>query len=201
MLGEFLNYYLDIVKGSRENTYKNYAALFVLLPKSGARIGEILALRWSDVDFETGTIHITRTVSGKGYMPPKSKNGIRKVPLDRGTLKLLSKYKIQQGKEKLLCGDGYNLRNLVFTRSNGQKVPYNTAYGAFSRLTKRSGLPYITIHGLRHTHATFLLRHGHSVNTVAERLGEDPKTIMDTYAHVLPGMQTEVVRTIERLCE
>ncbi|MGB9793236.1 MAG: tyrosine-type recombinase/integrase [Thermacetogeniaceae bacterium] len=66
---------------------------------------------------------------------------------------------------------------------------------------KEAGVPKITIHGLRHTHATFLLRHGHPVNLVAERLGNTPKTVMETYAHVLPSMQREAVKTIERLYE
>lgn len=184
-----------------KNTGKEYAALFILLLKTGARIGEVLALRWSDVDFEAGTIHITRTVSGSGYNPPKSKNSIRKVPLDAGTLKMLSKHKIQQNREKLLHGRAYNPENLVFCSSDGGKLSYQAVHKAFNCIVEKAGLPRITIHGLRHTHATFLLRHGHSVNLVAERLGDDPKTVMDTYAHVLPDMQKEVVKTIDKLYE
>lgn len=176
-----------------------YATLFVALLKTGVRIGEMLALRWTDVDIEAGLIHITRTVSGKGYNPPKSANGIRKVPLDQGTVRMLSKHRIQQGKEKLLHGEGYNQENLVFCTEEGRRIRYVPALRSFMQLVKEAGLPYIMPHGLRHTHATFLLGHGHSVNLVAERLGDDPKTIMKTYAHVLPGMQAEAVRTIERL--
>lgn len=183
-------------------TKLRYAALFILLLKTGARIGEILGLRWTDVDIEAGVIHITRTAARKGgYNPPKSRNGIRKVPIDEGTVKVLSRHRIQQGKEKLLHGEGYNPENLAFCTGVGTRILYIIAYSAFKCVSRRAGLPYITIHGLRHTHATFLLRHGHSVNLVAERLGDDPKTIMGTYAHVLPGMQAEAVKTIEMLYE
>jgi integrase len=158
-----------------------------------------LALRWSDVDLDAWIIHITRTVSGKGYGPPKSKNGVRKIPLSEGTVKMLSKHKVQQGKEKLLFGEGYNPENLVFCKENGKRLPYEDARYFFECFCKHAELPYIKPHGLRHTHATMLLMNGHSVNAVAERLGDDPETIMKTYAHVLPGMQKEMVKTIEQL--
>lgn len=185
-------------------TTKNACAvLCVLLLKTGARIGEILALRWTDVDFETEEIRITRTVSGtgRGYNPPKSKNGTRKVPLDKGTLNLIQTHRVCQSKEKLLHGEGYNPENLVFCAQKGNRQNYPQARKFFKALCRKTGLPYIMPHGLRHTHATFLLRHGHSVNAVAERLGDDPKTIMKTYAHVLPSTQKEMVMTIEQLYE
>lgn len=178
-----------------------YATLFMLLLTTGARIGEILALRWTDVDFKQSTIHITRTVAGKGYNPPKSKNGVRKIPLDGGTVKQLSRHKVLQGREKLLNGEGYNPENLVFCTSDGWRTAYMVAWESFASITKKSGLPNITPHGLRHTHATYLLRHGHSCKVVAERLGDTEKSIMDTYSHVVLDIQAEAVRTIERLHE
>jgi integrase len=178
-----------------------YATLCMLLLKTGARIGEVLALRWSDVDFEEKTIHITRTATEKGYNPPKSKNGIRKVPLDRSTLMMLSRHKIQQGKENLLYGGDYNPENLVFCTSKGKRLPYRRALDSYKRIVKMAELPYITPHGLRHTHATMLLKDGHSVKAVAERLGDDPVTIEKTYAHVLISMREAIVKSIEQMYE
>lgn len=182
---------------------QRYSALFVLLLKTGARIGEILALRWTDVNFEAGMIYITRTVSGtgRGYNPPKSKNGTRKVPLDEGTLSMLNKHRIHQAEEKLLHGEGWNTENLVFCTKTGQRETYSEARRIFEELCMRAGLPYIAPHGMRHTHASFLLLHGRSVKEVAERLGDDDKTIMKTYSHLLPHIQAETVKLIEQIYE
>jgi integrase len=179
-----------------------YTALFMLLLKTGARIGEILALRWTDIDFVAGTISITRTATAKGYNPPKSKYGTRKVPLDQGTIKMLSKHRTQQGKEKLLHGEGYNPENLVFCKRRGVRLPYREAREAYVCLVSGSGLPYLPMHRLRHLHATMLLKDGnHSIKAVAERLGDSPATIEKTYAHVLTGMREAIVQTIEQMYE
>lgn len=76
---------------------------------------------------------------------------------------------------------------------------YITVYRSFELYCRKAVLPYITIHGLCHTHATMLLSNGHSVNAVAERLGDSPETIMRTYAHVTTGMQAEMVKTVEQV--
>ncbi len=124
-------------------TKQKYAVLYVMLLKTGARIGEFLALRWTDVDLDAGVIRITRTVSGsgKGYNPPKSRNSIRKLPLDGGTLNLLSKHRVRQGKEKLLHGEGYNPEGLVFCTRKGNKQTYSEARRVFESLCKKAGLP------------------------------------------------------------
>jgi integrase len=178
-----------------------YTALFMLLLKTGARIGEILALRWTDIDFAAGTISITRTATAKGYNPPKSKYGTRKVPIDQGTLKMLSRHRTQQGKEKLLHGEGYP-ENLVICKHKGTRLPYREAREAYKRTVSHAGLPYLPPHRLRHLHATMLLKDGHhSVKAVAERLGDSPATIEKTYAHVLTGMREAIVQTIEQMYE
>lgn len=182
-------------------TTMRYAILFFLLLKTGARIGEILALRWSDVDLVAGTIHITRTQTRDGYGPPKTKNGIRKVPIGEGTIKQLSRHKVQQNKEKLLFGEGCNPENLVVCNSKGKRLPYHDARESFISFCKWSGLPYITPHGLRHTCATMLTARGKPIKTVAELLGDDPATIEKTYAHNTPAMRAEMLDTIEQVYE
>ena len=146
-------------------------------------------------------VQYTRTENRKGYNPPKSKNSIRKVPLDQGTVKLLSRHRTQQGKEKLLRGGDYNSENLVFCNSEGNKVSYWSVLRSYKHIVKTAGLPFIPPHGLRHTHITHLLKEGHSVKAVAERVGDDPVTIEKTYAHVLPSMREAIVKTIEQMYE
>jgi integrase len=182
---------------ARYSKFYRYLTLFPLLLASGARVGEILSLRWPDVDLGKMSIHIYKTVSDKGkYGPPKSKNGFREVPLDEGAMRLLARHKVSQDKEKLAFGEGYNPDNLVFTTARGRRVIRESALMQFMRTSEKAGVPYITIHGLRHTNATMLLRNGMSVNAVAERLGDNPATIYETYGHVTPRMQSESVRII-----
>ena len=102
------------------------------------------ALNEQEQKLQEGTIHITRTVAGKGYNPPKSKNGIREVPLDRSTLQILMRHRVQQNKEKLLHGGDYNSENLVFCsqQNKGKRLSYRMALDAYGRIVKMSGLPY-----------------------------------------------------------
>jgi integrase len=177
--------------------FYRYATLFLMLLASGARVGEILALRWPDVDFDRKSTRICKTVSRKGKDgPPKSRRGFREVQLDEGAMRLLARHRVSQDREKLAFGEGFNPASLVFTTKKGGRVLYMSAYYEFARCSKKAGAPYITIHGLRHTHATMLLRRGHSVNSVAERLGDKPETIYNTYGHVTPRMQADTVKTI-----
>jgi integrase len=176
-----------------------YASMFILLLNTGARIGEILALHWTDVDLDVGIIQVTKTAPRKGKShSPKSSHSIRKVPIDPFTVKILMRHKARQNKEKLMHGEGYNPENFVFVTKPGNKVLYIIAYRSFEICSKKAALPYITIHGMRHTHATMLLKHGHSVNAVAERIGDSAETVIRTYAHVTPGMHAEMVKTIEQ---
>jgi integrase len=189
------NHFIEFCK----STIIRYAEVFVLLLKTGARIGEILALRWPDIDFDAGAISITRTVAMDGYNPPKSKHGNRKVLLDESTVQMLSRYRDQQGKQRPLHGEDYNSENLVFCFVDGGKLMYRTALLYFNRLVKSSGLPNITPHGLRHTHATMLIKHHHDVISVAKRLGDRPATIEKTYAHALADMEEAMVKTVEQV--
>jgi integrase len=177
-----------------------YDALFVLLLDTGARIGEILALRWADVDLEKGEIHIAKTALRRGDDgSPKSRRSIRKVLLNEGVIKMLLEHKVKQDREKSLYDGEYNPENFVFCSRHGKQVSHTGAYYSFVRYCNIMKLPYITIHGLRHTLASMLLDKGHTAISVGERLGDAPETIMKSYAHRLPGMQSEIVKTIGHL--
>ncbi|HAA89941.1 MAG: Integrase family protein [Thermoanaerobacterales bacterium 50_218] len=173
-------------------------ALFRLALASGMRIGEIIALRWEDVDLEEGRIRVVRTVSGKGYDRPKTKRGVRTVPIDPETVRALREHKKRQAEERLRFGAGWNPENLVFCTRNGRRYCHECIIQIFDRLIEKAGVKRIRIHDLRHTHATLLLKHGVPPKVVAERLGHDVSVTMKTYAHVLPDMQAEAVKTAER---
>ena len=191
----------QFIRFCKDSTFR-YTIMFLLLLKTGLRIGELLALRWTDVDLTKNVIHVTRTALRDGsFGPPKSRRSIRKVQIDQNTAKVLLKHKVQQNEEKLKFGEGYNPENLIFCTCNGKLVLKSIVTRSFKRYCKQTQLPNITVHGLRHTHATMLLRNGHSVNAVAERLGDTAETIMMTYGHVTPGMQLEILKTIDDVYE
>jgi integrase len=177
-----------------------YIALFVLLLDTGARIGEILALRWSDVDLEKREVYIVKTALRRGNDgSPKSRRSIRKVFFNEGTKKMLLEHRAKQDKEKSLYDGEYNPDKFVFCSCHGKQVSHPGAFYSFRRYCNIMKLPYITIHGLRHTIASMLLDKGHTAVSVGERLGDTPETIMRSYAHRLPGMQAEIVKTIGSL--
>jgi integrase len=123
---------------ARYPRFYRYTTLFLLLLASGARVSEILALRWMDVDFAKMSIHIYKTVRRNGEEgSPKSKRGSREVQLDEGTMRLLTRHKVSQDKEKLAFGEGYDPDNLVFTTPKGKRVLYMSAYYAFERCCRK----------------------------------------------------------------
>lgn len=124
---------------------------------------------------------------------PKSGKG-RRIDLDAETVAVLRAWRLQQAKDRMALMGAWPSHALVFTREDGSPVHPDYASTVFDRLVRDSGLARITFHGLRHTHATILLAKGLPVKVVSERLGHATVQItLDTYGHVMPGMQTQAV--------
>lgn len=164
--------------------------LFVLALTTGMRIGEMLALKWADIDFKTNTITIDKSLkytgeSGLFIKGPKNDNAYRSIVIPKLTANKLLALKAKQppGVE------------IVFQDQNEYLYP-SASSRYFSTVCKELGMPKIRFHELRHTHASHMLRK-HSIKVVAERLGDTPATVLETYAHVLPGMQQEVADGID----
>lgn len=179
-----------------------YYPVFWLALYTGMRIGEILALRWTDIDLEKRIIYVRRTVSGKGYQPPKNKRK-RKIPVDQDTVELLKKYRKRQMEECLRFGRKWTPDMLVFTTQKDKPVTYKVCrtsfqYAVNKAMEKHNIKPISGLHQLRHTHATILLRQGVNPKIVAERLGHSSvKITLDTYSHVLPDTQEEAVQALQ----
>ena len=162
-------------------------ALFRLLAFSGCRIGEILALNWSDINFDTNTLTINKTIakSNKYYVSetPKTKKSNRKIILDSKTLHHLKTWKLEQ--KKFLFSLGYNQPKFIFTNeSNGFSIN-QTVSDRLKVYQSRAPLHNIGLHGFRHTHASILYNAGATDKEVSERLGHSNiKTTMDTYTHL-----------------
>ena len=186
-----LEHLMTVLK--EQETLKWYA-VFRLLAYSGIRRGEALALTWDDIDFKTSNLNIDKTVTqGENntliLQPPKTDAGIRKIGLDRGTLKILRRWKIEQA--ELLLGLGFNAlqsKQLVFSNEKNNSFLALSAFrNAFERICERHDIEMIHIHGFRHTHASLLFEAGLKMDEVKERLGHEKiTTTMDIYTHVTP---------------
>ncbi|MFQ9539321.1 MAG: tyrosine-type recombinase/integrase [Lactococcus lactis] len=191
---------------SLPDTFKNcyYNTLYNTLLASGCRIGEAVALEWSDIyleDLDNGYIDINKTVSFRNMKinPPKSKAGKRKVSIDRNTVLMLRLYKARQYQCFMEHGYGAKMVNYVF--SNGFN-DYPTLSGLQRILTKHleeAGLPRFTFHAFRHTHASLLLNAGISYKELQHRLGHATLAMtMDTYSHLSKEKEKEAVSFFEK---
>lgn len=168
------------------------------------RLGEIFGLSWDAVDAEKGIIYVKRALitskAGVNFEEPKTKASRRQIPLSADVTAQLRKYKVLQEWRKNILGDQWSALNLVITGEFGgvfNTSNFTSRY--FKPLLKKIDVPAsFKFHDLRHTHATLLLLKGIAVKVVSERLGHSTIAMtQDTYAHVLPEMQAEVVKVLD----
>lgn len=194
---EELARFLDGVRGTRLEAAWRLAAM------TGMRRGEILGIRWRDVDLDGGRISVRQAVVSVAYLvlesTPKSHNA-RVIDLDAATVDLLGRHRERQRRERAAWGSDYADRDLVVAKENGEQIHPDSFSQSFERLVKSTGLRRIRLHDLRHTHATLAIRAGIPVKVVSERLGhESPSFTLKQYAHVMPGMQAEAANAIAGL--
>lgn len=166
-------------------------AFFRTLAFSGMRVGELIALTWEDVNFKDKTIRISKTLArGKNnrlYVEqPKTKNSKRTIPMDQKTLDILKHWRSVQRKEFLISG--YNTlkpNQLLFSNERNTFMQLSKPRKWMESIIKQNNLKRITIHGLRHTHASLLLEAESTIKDVQERLGHASIQItMDLYIHI-----------------
>jgi integrase len=189
--------FLKVIRGDR------LEALYVLALHTGLRQGELLALRWEDVDIEEKTLIVRRTITKDGGKlligPTKTAKGRRTVKLTRDAAEALREHLTRQLEEIDGLGDYYQPGGLVFATMKGTLLnPSNLRKRSFAPLLVRAGLPHMTFHQLRHTAATILLLKNVNPKIVSEMLGHASIAItLDTYSHVLPNMQDSAVAAME----
>ena len=182
--------------------------LYYLALSTGMREGEILGLRWHNVDWDTNSIIVVEQVQwadesrdGKpGYVftSPKTEKSKRRIVVGAETIRRLRAQKLQNEYRKQLAGKRWQEHDLVFPSSAGTPMEPTNLIRRFKKLLKSAGLPDVRIHDLRHTHATLLFLRGAHVKVVSERLGHADITItLQTYSHVIPTMQEGAATMIE----
>lgn len=179
-------------------------AIVLLATFTGLRRGELLGLRWQDVDLEQGTVTVAQAaqfVKGQGviFRRPKTHKSRRTIVLPATAVEALKAHAATQADEMDLVGDGYADRGLVFANADGGPMRPDTLSLAFRRFRVAQGLE-VRFHDLRHTHATLMLKANVPLKVVSKRLGHSTaKLTLDTYMHVLEGMDTEAAESFEEL--
>ena len=200
----------------RSITDHRHYPLIRLAAMSGLRRGELVALRWTDVDLPGGTVAVrqaTTVVDGKPVIGDvKTKRSRRVVDIDSTTMAVLRAWSKQQKEFRMLLGSEWKATGFVFTMPTGEAWHPDSISQAFERLVSPASKaraeevltmrPRIRFHDLRHTHASHLLAAGVNVKVVSERLGHASVAFtLDTYAHVMPGQQAEAAAAVSALLE
>jgi integrase len=182
--------FLDVTKENRLH------ALFVLAVTTGLRQGEIFASKWSDFNTDANTLSITKAayeLKGKVFIgEPKTQKSRRCIDLPKFTVAALEEHRAKMTIEG-------NSSDFIFSDTMGNVLrKSNFRKRCFLKLLKKSGLPTICFHDLRHSAATLLLTQGVHPKVVQERLGHSQISVtLDTYSHVLPTLQKEAAQKID----
>jgi integrase len=178
-------------------------ALYILAVTTGLRQGELLGLKWDDVDLEARTLRVRRTLTtakgGPQLTAPKTKGSRRTVKLTQNAVQALRSHLERQLDEIDRAGSLWRENGLIFASESGEPLDRrNVTTHRFKPLLERAGLPQIRFHDLRHTCATLLLTKNVNPKIVSEMLGHASIAItLDTYSHVLPTMQDSAAKAME----
>lgn len=196
---------------ARTEGLSNDYMLFSLLAYSGIRIGETLALKWSDVDFKRGSIRISKTLYNPTnnkveytLLTPKTKGSIRTIKMDDQVMKLFKKHLLKQNEIKIQNRHHYKDENFVFTSLEGYPLVQKLTAIRLKRLLKK--LPHIqkeiTLHSFRHTHTSLLIEADVGLKEIQQRLGHtDIQTTMNIYAHMTDNMEEKASQQFSKLME
>lgn len=190
---------LEAAQGDR------FEALYVLALTTGMRLGELLGLRWQDVDFGAGMLQVHHTLlrlrDGLRLTEPKTAHSRRRIALAPSAVAALRHHRGRQAAIRLRLGLAWEDHDLVFTNEIGKPVAAgNLLRRSFWPLLDKAGLPRIRFHDLRHTAVTLLLQQRVHPKVVSELLGHSSIGLtLDTYSHVIPDMQQQAVAVMDSL--
>ncbi len=171
---------------------------------TGLRMGELLGLRWRDVDLDAGRISVRQTCQwlpkrGFIFRQPKTYRSARPVSVADGVVERLRQQRMRQAEERLAAGSAYDNNDLVFANAVGKPIHPNRLREAWARIGVRAGLK-LRFHDLRHIHASLLLQQGVHPKVVSERLGHSTVAVtLDIYSHVVPSLQSQAASQLEEL--
>jgi len=194
-----------LVEGDR------YAIAFTLAVLTGMRQGEILGLRWQDVDYRQGVIRMQQTLTHRGtafQAGGKTTQSVRVIALSQETMHLLEAHQAflvaewheKQRQKQQYSVDSLNPPTLVVSTPDGGPLSPRLLHRLWQRILQDWQLPRITFHDLRHTHASILLQQGVHPKIVSERLGHaSVHMTLNTYSHLLPHLQHDMIEPLDEL--
>lgn len=171
------------------------------------RLGETLALTWSNTDLAAGTITVSRSLeetraNGLRFKDPKTAAGRRNLRVPDWVVTELRRHKARQAETRLLLGAGYANHDLIVCQDSGEPIIPTYASKAFARLAAKAGLPEVTYHGLRHSSTSVLIKAGVPIRVVSARLGHaNTSTTMNIYSHMLKGQDEQAAAAMEQAYE
>lgn len=192
----------EVVKMLEAATNTDMEAPLNLAVGLGLRRGELLGLRWCDIDFEKNQISIVQNlvfVDGEYiFRQPKSESGNRTIEVPSSIVSVLKKHKKRQLEYKLLFGTAYNNNDLVCCKEDGSPHNPGSFSHKFDRFLETNGLRHIRFHDLRHTNASLMLQYNVPAKVASQRLGHSSIGItLDLYSHVIGDLQTEAANKID----
>ena len=177
--------------------------LWRLAATTGMRRGELAGLTWRGLDLDGARLAVEQqlapTRGGVSFGPPKSARSRRTIALDAEPVRALREHRETQMLERDFAGDAYVDADLVFADALGGPIHPQRLTQWFGERRKAAGLPTGTLHVLRHTAATLALTEGVPVHIVAARLGDNPSTVLSTYAHLLPSSDEQAAERVAAL--
>ncbi len=185
---------LEEARALEDTSGNPYYMLFLTALHTGMRRGELLGLRWCDVDLDMATISVNRSLQvlrdgGLVVREPKTPKARRLIAMTPSLASELREHQSNQEIVRAAIGKRLNAEDLVFGQMNGEPLNPNTVSPAFAKVANRAGLK-LRLHDLRHSHATLMLKAGIHPKIVSERLGHATVAFtLDTYSHVVPGLQ------------
>lgn len=180
-----------------------HGVVYALALLTGLRKGELLGLRWADVQWKENSLSVRQVLSGKngqgGFQDPKTQAGTRTIYVDDAVIVLLHAQKAAQARQRLLAGEGYQDHDLICATGSGRPLGPRNVSRDFYKLIERAGVPMIRFHDLRHTHASLLREQGADFRVIADRLGHTQVAFTaQIYTHARTDAQKDSTTSLSR---
>jgi len=174
-----------------------WAPMLMLALTTGLRQGELLGLKWGDVDRAEGVLQVRRQYERDGSFSAPKASSQRRLDLAPAELRALEIQRESQDRDRERFGEAYVEQDLIFATHQGRPLIHRNVFREFKRLLKKAALPSIRFHDMRHTNATLMLGQGVHPKVVQERLGHSQVSItLNIYSHVLPGLGREAIEQL-----